>query len=70
MNVAKLCIKTLIESALEEARTLGDDHVPLQQFFVVMEHVLNHGLKGTGNAGEISRGYFKDCRLLVSPCDI
>ncbi|XP_022102696.1 RUN and FYVE domain-containing protein 2-like isoform X2 [Acanthaster planci] len=45
LNVAKLCIKNLIESALAEARTLDDEHVPLQQFFVVMEHILSHGLK-------------------------
>ncbi|XP_038061877.1 RUN and FYVE domain-containing protein 2-like [Patiria miniata] len=45
LNVAKLCIKNLIESALADARTLDDEHFPLQQFFVVMEHILSHGLK-------------------------
>ncbi|XP_033124545.1 RUN and FYVE domain-containing protein 2-like isoform X2 [Anneissia japonica] len=46
LNIAKLCIKALIESALEEGRILDDEHIPLQQFFVVMEHILAHGLKG------------------------
>ena len=45
VNVAKLCIKNLIESALAESRTLDDEHVPLQQLFVVMEHIFSHGLK-------------------------
>nr|XP_033816873.1 protein RUFY3 isoform X2 [Geotrypetes seraphini] len=46
MNMAKLSIKGLIESALNLGRTLDSDYAPLQQFFVVMEHCLKHGLKG------------------------
>ncbi|MEQ2216056.1 hypothetical protein XENOCAPTIV_010006 [Xenoophorus captivus] len=38
MNMAKLSIKGLIESALNLGRTLDSDYAPLQQFFVVMEH--------------------------------
>ncbi|XP_073397094.1 protein RUFY3 isoform X1 [Dendrobates tinctorius] len=45
MNMAKLSIKSLIESALNLGRTLDSDYAPLQQFFVVMEHCLKHGLK-------------------------
>ncbi|XP_043917133.1 protein RUFY3 [Protopterus annectens] len=45
MNTAKLSIKGLIESALNYGRTLDSDYPPLQQFFVVMEHCLKHGLK-------------------------
>uniref|UniRef100_A0A667XEP4 RUN and FYVE domain containing 3 n=1 Tax=Myripristis murdjan TaxID=586833 RepID=A0A667XEP4_9TELE len=45
MNMAKLSIKGLIESALNLGRTLDSDYAPLQQFFVVMEHCLKHGLK-------------------------
>ncbi|XP_006003787.1 protein RUFY3 isoform X1 [Latimeria chalumnae] len=45
MNMAKLSIKGLIESALNLGRTLDSDYPPLQQFFVVMEHCLKHGLK-------------------------
>ncbi|XP_030059006.1 RUN and FYVE domain-containing protein 2 isoform X3 [Microcaecilia unicolor] len=45
LNMAKLSIKGLIESALSFGRTLDSDYPPLQQFFVVMEHCLKHGLK-------------------------
>ncbi|KAA8595514.1 hypothetical protein FQN60_010805 [Etheostoma spectabile] len=50
LNMAKLSIKGLIESALSFGRTLDSDYPPLQQFFVVMEHCLKHGLR----AAEIS----------------
>jgi len=49
LNMAKLSIKGLIESALSFGRTLDSDYPPLQQFFVVMEHCLKHGLKGMFN---------------------
>ncbi|XP_023933145.1 RUN and FYVE domain-containing protein 2 isoform X3 [Lingula anatina] len=45
LHVAKLVIKELIDSSLSQGRMLDDDFVPLQQFFVVLEHVLRHGLK-------------------------
>ncbi|XP_048461542.1 protein RUFY3 isoform X2 [Rhincodon typus] len=45
MNMAKLSIKGLIESALNLGRSLDSDYAPLQQFFAVMEHCLKHGLK-------------------------
>ncbi|XP_050394285.2 RUN and FYVE domain-containing protein 2 isoform X1 [Patella vulgata] len=45
LNVCKLIIKELIDSSLAHGRMLDDDHVPLQQFFVVLEHVLRNGLK-------------------------
>lgn len=48
MNMMKLSIKVLIQSALSLGRTLDSDFPPLQQFFVVMEHCLKHGLKGEG----------------------
>uniref|UniRef100_A0A3Q3J694 RUN domain-containing protein n=1 Tax=Monopterus albus TaxID=43700 RepID=A0A3Q3J694_MONAL len=50
MNMAKLSIKGLIESALNLGRTLDSDYAPLQQFFVVMEHCLKHGLKSMYSA--------------------
>ena len=46
LNLSKLCIKNLIESSLKLGRTLGDEHKPLEQFFVIIEHVLRHGIKG------------------------
>ncbi|XP_033373615.1 RUN and FYVE domain-containing protein 1 isoform X2 [Parus major] len=45
MNMMKLSIKILIQSALSLGRTLDSDFPPLQQFFVVLEHCLKHGLK-------------------------
>lgn len=47
MNVSKLIIKEVIDSSLSHGRMLDDNHVPLQQFFIVLEHVLRHGLKRT-----------------------
>ncbi|XP_056140318.1 RUN and FYVE domain-containing protein 1 [Lampris incognitus] len=41
----KLSIKVLIQSSLSLGRTLDSDYPPLQQFFVVLEHCLKHGLK-------------------------
>lgn len=52
MNMAKLSIKGLIESALNLGRTLDSDYAPLQQFFVVMEHCLKHGLKSKRNKSQ------------------
>eukprot|EP00794_Sanderia_malayensis_P016622 gene16622-18312_t len=45
LNIGKICIKTLIDSSLKRGRTLNDDFPPLNQFFIVMEHILRHGLK-------------------------
>ncbi|XP_053392924.1 RUN and FYVE domain-containing protein 2-like isoform X3 [Mercenaria mercenaria] len=45
LNVSKLIIKELIDSSMAHGRMLDDDHEPLQQFFVVLEHVLRHGLR-------------------------
>lgn len=47
LNVSKLIIKEVIDSSLSHGRMLDDNHVPLQQFFIVLEHVLRHGLKRT-----------------------
>ena len=35
----------MIESSLKFGRQLDSDHIPLQHFFIVLEHVLRHGLK-------------------------
>ncbi|XP_060076740.1 RUN and FYVE domain-containing protein 2-like [Ylistrum balloti] len=45
LNICKLVIKELLDSSLSHGRMLDDEHVPLQQFFVVLEHVLRHGIK-------------------------
>lgn len=45
VNICKLVVKELIESSLKFGRMLDSDSVPLQHFFIVLEHVLRHGLK-------------------------
>lgn len=46
LSMMKLSIKVLIQSSLSLGRTLDSEFPPLQQFFVVLEHCLKHGLKG------------------------
>lgn len=45
VNISKLIVKELIETSLKFGRNLDSDHMPLQHFFIVLEHVLRHGLK-------------------------
>ncbi|XP_026080917.1 RUN and FYVE domain-containing protein 1-like isoform X2 [Carassius auratus] len=45
LSMMKLSIKVLIQSSLSLGRTLDSQYPPLQQFFVVLEHCLKHGLK-------------------------
>ncbi|XP_063244092.1 RUN and FYVE domain-containing protein 2 isoform X3 [Bacillus rossius redtenbacheri] len=45
VNISKLIVKELIETSLKYGRMLDTDHMPLQHFFIVLEHVLRHGLK-------------------------
>ncbi|KAK2849346.1 hypothetical protein Q5P01_009180 [Channa striata] len=45
LSMLKLSIKVLIQSSMSLGRTLDSEYPPLQQFFVVLEHCLKHGLK-------------------------
>uniref|UniRef100_A0A8C9RY81 RUN and FYVE domain-containing protein 1 n=1 Tax=Scleropages formosus TaxID=113540 RepID=A0A8C9RY81_SCLFO len=45
LSMMKLSVKVLIQSTLGLGRSLDSDYPPLQQFFVVLEHCLKHGLK-------------------------
>ncbi|KAM7449926.1 RUN and FYVE domain-containing protein 1 [Porites harrisoni] len=46
LNIANLCIKNVIDSALKLGRAISDEYFePFQQFFVVLESILRHGLK-------------------------
>lgn len=45
MNICKLVVKELLEQSLRFGRMLDSDHLPLQHFFIVLEHVLRHGLR-------------------------
>ena len=51
LSMMKLSIKVLIQSSLSLGRTLDSEYPPLQQFFVVLEHCLKHGLKGETDQG-------------------
>ena len=56
LNIANLCIKNVIDSALKLGRVINDEYFePFQQFFVVLESVLRHGLK--------SKSMFARCTL-------
>lgn len=46
LSMMKLSVRVLIQSSLSLGRTLDSEYPPLQQFFVVLEHCLKHGLKG------------------------
>ncbi|XP_031548653.1 RUN and FYVE domain-containing protein 2-like [Actinia tenebrosa] len=69
LNISKLCIKNLIESALELAKVIGADHEPFQQFFVVIENVLRHGLKLKRNILGQRRDYWGPLEVIdrISP---
>lgn len=54
VNICKLVVKELIESSLKFGRQLDSDSVPLQHFFIVLEHVLRHGLKPK-RVGDVTR---------------
>ena len=45
VSIMQLVIKEVIDSSLKFGRQLESDHIPLQHFFIVLEHVLRHGLK-------------------------
>uniref|UniRef100_A0A8C2FSN1 RUN and FYVE domain containing 1 n=1 Tax=Cyprinus carpio TaxID=7962 RepID=A0A8C2FSN1_CYPCA len=45
LSMMKLSIKVLIQSSLSLGRSLDSEYPPLQQFFVVLEHCIKHGLK-------------------------
>jgi len=45
LDVFKLVIKELLDTSLSFGRMLDDTHAPLQQFFVIMDHIFRHGIK-------------------------
>ncbi|XP_074865517.1 RUN and FYVE domain-containing protein 1 isoform X2 [Carettochelys insculpta] len=68
MNMLKLSIKVLIQSALSLGRTLDSDFPPLQQFFVVMEHCLKHGLKAKKSFIGQNKSFFGPLELVEKLC--
>nr|CAG4638369.1 EOG090X043H [Cyclestheria hislopi] len=45
VNLCKLIVKELIDSSVQYGRMLDSDFVPLQHFFIVLEHAFRHGLR-------------------------
>ncbi|KAI8420920.1 hypothetical protein MSG28_008084 [Choristoneura fumiferana] len=45
VNISKLIVKELIDQSVRYGRMLDSDHLPLHHFFIVLEHVMRHGLK-------------------------
>ncbi|KAM9130152.1 RUN and FYVE domain-containing protein 1 isoform 2-T2 [Pangshura tecta] len=68
MNMMKLSVKVLIQSALSLGRTLDSDFPPLQQFFVVMEHCLKHGLKARKSFIGQNKSFFGPLELVEKLC--
>ncbi|XP_019390732.1 PREDICTED: RUN and FYVE domain-containing protein 1 isoform X2 [Crocodylus porosus] len=68
MNMMKLSIKVLIQAALSLGRTLDSDFPPLQQFFVVMEHCLKHGLKVKKSFIGQNKSFFGPLELVEKLC--
>ena len=46
LNLVKLTVKVLIESAMRKGQPMDDSNLNLQQLFTALEHSLRHRLKG------------------------
>ncbi|XP_023568897.1 RUN and FYVE domain-containing protein 1 [Octodon degus] len=68
MHMMKLSIRVLLQSALSLGRSLDADHAPLQQFFVVMEHCLRHGLKVKKSFIGQNKSFFGPLELVEKLC--
>lgn len=45
LNMTKITVKMLIESTVGVVRPLDETHQPLRQLVVILEHILQHGVK-------------------------
>ena len=45
VSIMQLVIKEVIDSSLKFGRQLESDHIPLQHFFIVLEHVLRDAIQ-------------------------
>ncbi|XP_018106044.1 RUN and FYVE domain containing 1 L homeolog isoform X2 [Xenopus laevis] len=68
MNRMKLSIKVLIQSALNLGRSIDSEYPPLQQFFLVMEHCLKHGLKVKKTFMAQNKSFFGPLELVEKLC--
>ncbi|XP_065905492.1 RUN and FYVE domain-containing protein 2-like [Dysidea avara] len=58
LNMSKLAIKGLIESAMKDGKILDDSHLKLQQLCIVLEYVVDHRLKVKKNLLGGKRGFW------------
>ncbi|KAE8614419.1 hypothetical protein XENTR_v10008153 [Xenopus tropicalis] len=68
MNRMKLSIKVLIQSALNLGRCIDSEYPPLQQFFLVMEHCLKHGLKVKKTFMAQNKSFYGPLELVEKLC--
>uniref|UniRef100_A0A3Q2T153 RUN and FYVE domain containing 1 n=1 Tax=Fundulus heteroclitus TaxID=8078 RepID=A0A3Q2T153_FUNHE len=68
LSMLKLSIKVLIQSSLSLGRTLDSEYPPLQQFFLVLEHCLKHGLKAKKSFIGPSRSIWGPLELVEKLC--
>ncbi len=71
LNIVKLTVKVLIESAMRKGQPMDDSNSNLQQLFTAIEHSLRHRLKGkltTERKAMHTQTYHHKCLLgLKSP---
>uniref|UniRef100_A0A7N8XPW6 RUN and FYVE domain containing 1 n=1 Tax=Mastacembelus armatus TaxID=205130 RepID=A0A7N8XPW6_9TELE len=68
LSMLKLSIKVLIQSSLSLGRTLDSEFPPLQQFFVVLEHCLKHGLKSKKSFIGLNKSIWGPLELVEKLC--
>ncbi|KAM8973906.1 RUN and FYVE domain-containing protein 1 [Pelodytes ibericus] len=68
MNMVKLSIKVLIQSALNLGRSVDSEYPPLQQFFLVIEHCLKHGLKVKKSFIGQNKSFYAPLELVEKLC--
>ncbi|XP_054983907.1 RUN and FYVE domain-containing protein 1 isoform X2 [Sorex araneus] len=68
VHLLKLSIKVLLQSALSLGRSLDAEHAPLQQFFVVLEQCLKHGLKVKKSFIGQNKSFFGPLELVEKLC--
>ncbi|XP_068129038.1 RUN and FYVE domain-containing protein 1-like [Hyperolius riggenbachi] len=68
MNMMKVTIKVLLQSALNLNRSLDSDYPPLQQFLFMMEHCLKHGLKVKKSFIGANKSFFGPLELVEKLC--
>ncbi|KAM4733004.1 RUN and FYVE domain-containing protein 1 [Anableps anableps] len=68
LSMLKLSIKVLIQSSLSLGRTLNSEYPPLQQFFLVLEHCLKHGLKAKKSFIGLNKSIWGPLELVEKLC--